>query len=81
MFMTDCALIVSRYVEQLSAEQSYRHTHKSTNAAFTPGTDAAYYPHHPLGQSTDNLTQHHDGKHEGGYEYSAPHNSYGRSNV
>ncbi|CAE6497591.1 unnamed protein product [Rhizoctonia solani] len=74
------ALIVSRYVEQLSAEQSYRHTAKSTSAAFsTPGSGAAYYPHHPLGQSTDNLTQHHDGKQD--YPYATPHNSYGHSNV
>ncbi|CAE6377838.1 unnamed protein product [Rhizoctonia solani] len=74
------ALIVSRYVEQLSAEQSYRHTHKSTSAAFsTPGSGAAYYPHHPLGQSTDNLTQHHDGKND--YPYAAPENSFGRTNV
>ena len=77
-----CALIVSRYVEQLSNEQSYRHTAKSTGAAFaTPGSGAAYYPHHPLGQSTDNLTQHHDGKHDGGYDFSTPQNSYGHSNV
>ncbi|QRV80983.1 tetraspanin family protein [Ceratobasidium sp. AG-Ba] len=75
-----CALIVSRYVEQLANEQSYRHTHKSTSAAFsTPSAGAAYYPHHPLGQSTDNLTQHHDGKEN--YEFSAPNQSYGRSNV
>ncbi|KAH7334082.1 hypothetical protein B0J17DRAFT_602700 [Rhizoctonia solani] len=74
------ALIVSRYVEQLSAEQSYRHTAKSTSAAFsTPGSGSAYYPHHPLGQSTDNLTQHHDGKDN--YPYAAPQNSYGHSNV
>ncbi|CCO34389.1 hypothetical protein RSOLAG1IB_06031 [Rhizoctonia solani AG-1 IB] len=74
------AYIVSRYVEQLSAEQSYRHTSKSTSAAFsTPGSGAAYYPHHPLGESTDNLTQHHDGKQD--YPYAAPQNSYGRSNV
>lgn len=73
-----CALIVSRYVEQLTAEQSYRHTHKSTSAAFsTPNAGSAYYPHHPLGQSTDNLTQHHDGK----YEFAAGQHSYGHSHV
>ncbi|KAG8710752.1 hypothetical protein FRC08_016762 [Ceratobasidium sp. 394] len=75
-----CALIVSRYVEQLSNEQSYRHTHKSTSAAFTtPSAGATYYPHHPLGQSTDNLTAHHDGKEN--YQFSGPHHSYGHSNV
>jgi len=75
-----CALIVSRYVEQLSAEQSYRHTHKSTTAAFsTPSAGSAYYPHHPLGQSTDNLTQHHEGK--DGYDFAAPQNSYGHAHV
>ncbi|KAG8712105.1 hypothetical protein FRC12_006029 [Ceratobasidium sp. 428] len=75
-----CALIVSRYVEQLSQEQSYRHAHKSTGAAFsTPSAGATYYPHHPLGQSTDNLTAHHDGKDN--YEFSAPNQSYGHSNV
>ncbi|CAE6514606.1 unnamed protein product [Rhizoctonia solani] len=74
------ALIVSRYVEQLSAEQSYRHTHKSTSAAFsTPGSGAAYYPHQPLGQSTDNLTHDHDGKND--YPYAAPQNSFGHQNV
>ncbi|KAF8699640.1 hypothetical protein RHS03_07117, partial [Rhizoctonia solani] len=74
------ALIVSRYVEQLSAEQSYRHTHKSTSAAFSAsGSGSAYYPHHPLGESTDNLTQHHDGKQD--YPYATAQHSYGRSNV
>ncbi|KAJ1303785.1 hypothetical protein OPQ81_008208 [Rhizoctonia solani] len=74
------ALIVSRYVEQLSAEQSYRHTHKSTSAAFsTAGSGATYYPHHPLGQSTDQLTEHHEGKQD--YPYAAPQNSYGHTNV
>ncbi|KAG8737700.1 hypothetical protein FRC10_007925 [Ceratobasidium sp. 414] len=75
-----CALIVSRYVEQLSSEQSFRHTQKGTTAAFsTPSAGAAYYPHHPLGQSTDNLTAHHDGKEN--YEFTAPHQSYGQSHV
>lgn len=78
----DCALIVSRYVEQLSAEQSYRHTHKSTSAAFsTPNAGSAYYPHQPLGQSTDHLTEHHDGKHDGGYDFAAPQHSYGNAHV
>jgi len=49
-----CAVVVGRYVQQLSEEQVYRNTTRAVGGAFAP-PPASYYPHAPLAEQKDAL--------------------------
>jgi len=83
-----CALIVSRYVSQLSEEQAYRHSAQvGVRSAFN--TSSGYYPHQPLNPSGANEHEmagrpsFDQGRpsYESGYDYAKPQNSFGKSNA
>jgi len=67
-----CCFIVSRYVSQLTDEQSFRAVSRNTNAEANAGRSSGYYPHQPLHSGTELLSKN---THE--YPFAQPKHSFG----
>ncbi|KAG8735648.1 hypothetical protein FRC10_010298 [Ceratobasidium sp. 414] len=69
----DCCFIVSRYVAQLSDEQSFRAVNRNAHVEGNAGRGSGYYPHEPLHAGTELLGK--EAHHE--YPYAQPQHSFG----
>ncbi|KAG8795412.1 hypothetical protein FRC12_014896 [Ceratobasidium sp. 428] len=68
-----CCFIVSRYVAQLSDEQSFRAVNRNAHVEANAGRGSGYYPHEPLHSGTELLGKHSHAE----YPYAQPQNSFG----
>ncbi|QRV95159.1 tetraspanin family protein [Ceratobasidium sp. AG-Ba] len=68
-----CCFIVSRYVAQLTDEQSFRAVNRSSHLEANTGRKSGYYPHEPINAGTELLSK--EGHHE--YPYAQNQHSFG----
>ncbi|CAE6501976.1 unnamed protein product, partial [Rhizoctonia solani] len=59
-----CCFIVSRYVSQLTDEQSFRAVNRNVHVEANAGRSSGYYPHEPINAGTELL-----GKEDKGHDY------------
>ncbi|KAF8602121.1 hypothetical protein BDV93DRAFT_524310 [Ceratobasidium sp. AG-I] len=69
-----CCFIVSRYVSQLTDEQSFRAVNRHSHAEANVGRKSGYYPHEPLHAGTELLGK---DAHGHDYPYAQPQHSFG----
>ncbi|CAE6439113.1 hypothetical protein RSOLAG22IIIB_07058 [Rhizoctonia solani] len=69
-----CCFIVSRYVSQLTDEQSFRAVNRNAHVEANAGRSSGYYPHEPVNSGTE-LLHKEDKGHD--YSFSQPQHSFG----
>ncbi|KAF8672554.1 hypothetical protein RHS04_07772 [Rhizoctonia solani] len=69
-----CCFIVSRYVSQLTDEQSFRAVNRTAHVEANAGRSSGYYPHEPIHSGTELLNK--EG-HSNDYPYAQAQHSFG----